>query len=350
MRTMKRILLCMLGILTLVPAMGALPASAEGVDILTALQTATYHYEDDRGLVNLPYRYYFPSDYDADGGKTYPILIFLHGAGERGTDNTSHVSINDTLFQTLIGRDDCILLAPQCAANYRWVEHDWGLGSYTADEVASPMLSAAMALLKETIENEAVDASRVYAMGLSMGAFGVWDMLIREPDLFAAAIPSEGAGDPSKAELLVDIPIWTFHGDQDAAVPVTGTREMVAAIKEAGGKNIKYTEFAGRGHGCWYTVWESAETYRWLFSQVNASALPAEPDASQGAEASDGAGAADQPDTSEPASGAQDAEGSDSGSAGPLPLIAILSAAVIAVAGVIAAVIAVSNNKKKKKS
>ena len=335
MHLMKRVLLCMLGMLTLVPAVGARTASAEDVDILTAMQTDTYTYTDDRGLiVNMPYRYYFPSDYDAEGDKLYPIVIFLHGAGERGTDNTSHVSINTTLFQTLIGRDDCIIIAPQCAANYRWVEHDWGLGSYTADEVASPMLGAAMSLLKETMEKEAVDPSRVYAMGLSMGAFGVWDMLIREPDLFAAAIPSEGAGDPSKAELLVDIPIWTFHGEIDTAVPVTGTREMVAAIKAAGGENIYYTEYPNRGHGCWYTVWESPATYTWLFSKVNASKLPEEPEPSEEPEVTD-----------EPSEEPQDTTEHKPKSNSKAPLIAGIAAVVVAG---IAAVGVVLFKKKKR--
>lgn len=333
MRIVKRILLCMMGILTLAPAMGALSASAEEFDVLAAMPAKTYHYEDDRGIVNLPYRYYFPSDYDAEGDKTYPIVIFLHGAGERGMDNAAHVSINTTLFQTLIERDDCIILAPQCGANYRWVEHDWALGSYTADEVASPMLSAAMDLLRDTMEKEAVDPSRVYAMGLSMGAFGVWDMLIREPDLFAAAIPSEGGGDPSKAELLVDIPIWTFHGDQDTAVPVTGTREMVAAIKDAGGTNIKYTEYPGRGHGCWYTVWETPSVYKWLFSQVNTSKLPEEPEVSEGPEST----AAPSEAVSEPRN--------EETSNGIGPLVAGISAAAVAIIAVVCFVIF-----KKKKS
>lgn len=339
MHMMKKILLCMLGMLTLAPTMGTLSASAEDVDILAAMPAATHHYQDDRGIVNLPYRYYFPSDYDAQGDKTYPIVIFLHGAGERGMDNAAHVSINTTLFQTLIQRDDCIIIAPQCAANYRWVEHDWGLGSYTADEVASPMLSAAMDLLKEMMEKEAVDPSRVYAMGLSMGAFGVWDMLIREPELFAAAIPSEGGGDPSKAELLVNIPIWTFHGDQDTAVPVTGTREMVAAIKEAGGEEILYTEYAGRGHGCWYTVWESPVTYTWLFSKVNASALPEEPAVSEEPETSETSSEA----VSEPQSTTEPGKSNSL-----IPLIAGVSAGILAVAGIAAAGIAIRKKKKKR--
>lgn len=335
MHMMKRILLCMLGMLTLTPTVNTLSASAEDVDFLTALQTGTYTYEDDRGVVNLPYRYYFPSDYDAEGEKKYPILIFLHGAGERGTDNTSHVSISPVLFQTLIRRDDCIIIAPQCAENYRWVERDWGLGSYTADEVASPMLSAAMSLLKNMMETEAVDASRVYAMGLSMGAFGVWDMLIREPDLFAAAVPSEGAGDPSKAELLVDIPIWTFHGEIDTAVPVTGTREMVEAIQNAGGEKILYTEYPGRGHGCWYTVWETPAVYAWLFSKVNESALPEEPEVSE--------------EPSEPASEPQETTEVEPKANSKAPLIAGVCAAIVAVCGIAAGVMMFKQRKKKKR-
>lgn len=336
MHMMKKVLICMLGMLSFTSAVNTLPASAESVDPLTVMRTETYTYEDERGIVKLPYRFYFPSDYNAEGDKRYPIVIFLHGAGERGTDNTAHVEINPVLFQTLIQRDDCIIIAPQCAANYRWVERDWGLGSYTADEVASPMLSAAMSLLKDMMEKEAVDASRVYAIGLSMGAFGVWDMLIREPDLFAAAIPSEGAGDPSKAGLLVDIPIWAFHGEVDTAVPVTGTREMVAAIQSAGGENIIYTEYPGRGHGCWYTVWETPAVYKWLFSKINASALP---EVSEEPEPSE--------EPSEAVSAPQDTKEPDAKPTGIAPLIAVGSIAVIAAAGIAAACIAVLKKKKR---
>lgn len=330
MRNMRKFVVCILAILMFASTLSVLSVSAADLDIvLDKMQEGTYTYKDDRGVVEMPYRYYFPTDYDKNGDKTYSVLIFLHGAGERGTNNLAPLTANVTLFKTLIDRNDCIIIAPQCAADYRWVEKDWGLGSYVMDEVTSPMLSAAMALLKETMENEAVDPSRVYAVGLSMGAFGVWDMLVREPELFAAAVPSEGAGDPSKAELLVNIPIWAFHGDEDISVPVSGSREMVAAIESAGGKNIKYSEYAGRGHGVWNTVWEMPEFYEWLFSQINESKLPdesVEPEVS--------------PEISEAVSEAQKDDG---GKIGTIILIAIIAVAVVAAACVVIV-------KKKKKA
>ena len=122
-----------------------------------------------------------------------------------------------------------------------------------------------------------IDARRLYITGLSNGGYGTWDAIERWPDYFAAAAPIAGAGDPSKAAVLKDMPIWAFHGSADTVIPVSGSRDMIAAIEAAGG-HPRYTEFPGAGHGVWgyvYSLNDSSERvtnfFPWLFSQHRSS-------------------------------------------------------------------------------
>ena len=112
-----------------------------------------------------------------------------------------------------------------------------------------------------------VDLDRIYVVGFSMGGYGTWDLIVRHPGRFAAAVPVCGAGDPSKAEGIKDLPVWAFHGDKDGAVPVSGSREMVAALKKAGGEP-KFTEFPGVGHNAWTPAWRNPELVAWLFDKT----------------------------------------------------------------------------------
>ena len=254
-------------------AYSALQAGIDGLkplslDPLTAMQALTYTDED--GTV-LPYRFYVPEDYDPD--QAYPVLLFFHGAGERGTDNQAQIvgGSGRELFKRLLGKEreeyKAILIAPQCPNTDQWVNTPWSEGSYQQDEVAlSRMLKAALSLLAEVESQYHVDANRRYVMGVSMGGFGTWDAITRNPDLFAAAIPICGSADPSKAELIKDMPVWTFHGDADPTVPVSGTREMVAALR-AVGSSVRYTEYAGYGHNVWDSAFAEPELLSWMFSQ-----------------------------------------------------------------------------------
>ena len=130
-------------------------------------------------------------------------------------------------------------------------------------------------LLIETIEllkqEFSIDANRVYATGQSMGGYGCWDLIMRRPDLFAAAVPVCGAGDLNQAKNLVDLSIWCFHGDKDTIVPFAASREMDKKMKELGNKNWKYTEFAGVGHGSSKPTWNTKELMPWIFSQKRSS-------------------------------------------------------------------------------
>ncbi|MDD4496475.1 MAG: prolyl oligopeptidase family serine peptidase, partial [Eubacteriales bacterium] len=116
-----------------------------------------------------------------------------------------------------------------------------------------------------------IDKSRIYVTGLSLGGFGTWDIISRHPELFAAAIPVCGGGDPSYAEVLVDMPIWTFHGSADSIVPVEGTREMVEALKAAGSELIKYTEYENAEHNVWNMAYVEDDLLTWLFGSTKKS-------------------------------------------------------------------------------
>lgn len=216
----------------------------------------------------LPYRLYVPADYDPS--KSYPVLLFLHGAGERGNDNESHVNATvqnlfnkrpDTLSQTIV-------ICPQCPAGEQWVDYPWANGNYSTDSVKeSKALSTAYEILESILDNFSCDKDRVYIMGLSMGGYGTWDMLVRHGDTFAAGVPLCGGGDPSKAEYLKDIPIWTYHGTADGTVKYEGTNEMYNAIVAAGGTKITFTSVENAGHNVWTEATCNAKLIDWLFAQ-----------------------------------------------------------------------------------
>jgi len=148
--------------------------------------------------------------------------------------------------------------------------------SETCTQPAQPSLP--LALTKELLDDlqrqySAIDSNRLYITGLSNGGYGTWDAIERWPTYFAAAAPIAGAGDPSKAAVLKNLPIWAFHGSADSTVPVSGSRDMIAAIRAQGG-HPRYTEFTGQGHGVWPYVYSLGTSslnvtgfFPWLFSQ-----------------------------------------------------------------------------------
>lgn len=215
----------------------------------------------------LPYRLYIPKNYDC--GEMYPLLIFLHGAGERGSDNARHLSAVQTMFDDPASPIyDAIVLAPQCPADHSWVYTPWGNGNYSTETVPESWeLGLLLALMDRISASYNIDEDRVYVTGLSMGGFGTWDLLMRHGSRFAAGMPICGGGDPTYAKKLTRIPIRTFHGSDDDAVPVKATRIMYASIVKEGGDKISYTEFDGCGHNVWDKVYGDAENLRWLFSQ-----------------------------------------------------------------------------------
>jgi len=201
--------------------------------------------------------------------RRYPAVLFLHGAGERGSDNAAQLEYLPTWLAepALRERHACFLVAPQCRTDHRWVEVDWG-DPRSVSQPAEPAvdLVAAVAALDAVVGAEPVDPDRILLTGLSMGGYGTWDLAARFPDRFAAILPICGGGDGATAPRLTTLPIWAFHGTDDRVVPVTRTRAMVAAIRAAGG-SPKYTEFSGVGHDSWTPAYRDPEVLDWLFAQ-----------------------------------------------------------------------------------
>jgi predicted peptidase len=238
-------------------------ARAEPKEGTQMLQKMTYTDADGN---TLPYRLLKPLNYNPK--EKYPLVVFLHGAGERGDDNDKQLVHGVPEFLTPENRKDypCFLIAPQCPEGKKWVEVDWSAQSHKEPQEPSEPMRQTLGLIDQMQKDYPIDAKRIYVTGLSMGGFGTWDVIARKPDLFAAAVPICGGADESTATKIVKIPIWAFHGAQDPAVRVSRTRNMIAALKKAGGEP-KYTEYPDEGHASWVPAYKDAAMMKWLFAQ-----------------------------------------------------------------------------------
>ncbi len=210
------------------------------------------------GSASLPYRLFQPTGVPT--GQKVPLILFLHGMGERGTDNALQTyNLGGLLDHTRSGQFASYILAPQITTA-QWFPSN----SSQMTEAMKLTLKA----LHDVIGNPNVDTSRIYVTGLSMGGMGTWDALRREPGTFAAAVPMSGGYETAAAPQIKDIPVWAFHGDADTLVTVQSTRDMIQALRDAGG-DPKYTEIAGGGHAIWGPIYDDPnnELYPWLFSQ-----------------------------------------------------------------------------------
>jgi predicted peptidase len=206
----------------------------------------------------LLYRILKPIDYDST--KKYPLVVSLPYGGQPGTDTIRQIegAAAAELLSSDINRKKypAFLFIPHCPPGSGW----GGIPNY-------PQVDA---LVYEAIssldEQFAIDTNRRYVTGISRGGYGSWNFICTRPDMFAAAIPVCGGGDPSSASKAVHVAIWAFHGKLDKNVPVSGSRDMINAIKSAGG-NPKYTEFPDEGHNIWYKVSTTPGLLDWLFEQ-----------------------------------------------------------------------------------
>lgn len=208
---------------------------------------------------------------DYDTMRTYPLVIFLHGSGERGSDNEAQLKWGVQNFATdrMMMQHPAIVIAPQCPDNRQWANFsgyrspEGGLRLQPEPSVPMKLL---IGLIHQMIKEAPVDTGRIYITGLSMGGFGTYDAIARYPGLFAAAIPVAGGGDPSRAASIVHIPLWNFHGAEDAAVDPRLSRIMIEALWKAGG-HPGYTEYPGVGHFSWLGVYSDPVVLAWLFRQ-----------------------------------------------------------------------------------
>lgn len=224
-------------------------------------------YEDTEGN-ELPYRLLIPKTLDKE--KKYPLVVLLHGIGERGDENEAQLKWGAKEFATDENREKypCFVAVPQCPISDFWAS---ALRDMSKDFKMSEEPTQALRMALELVgilqdEFPQIDPNRLYITGLSMGGFGTWEAIQRKPDLFAAAVPICGGGDVTKAVRLTKIPIWVFHGAEDQLVNPKWSQDMVEAIKKAGG-NPKYTEYPDVGHHSWIPAYSDPELFKWLFSQ-----------------------------------------------------------------------------------
>ena len=194
----------------------------------------------------LEYWLFLPKSYDQK--KSWPLMLFLHGAGERGS-NLNQVKKWGPPKRVGSKKDfPFVVISPQCPKNKRW---------------DSAQLHS---LIEHVAASHKIDQSRMYCTGLSMGGYGTWAMIAKYPKLFAAVIPVCGGGDPSTAKNITEVPIWAFHGGADRVVPASRSQSMVDAINKAGGTKAKLTIYPGVNHNSWSKTYANEKVYAWLLS------------------------------------------------------------------------------------
>jgi predicted peptidase len=240
-------------------------------------------YRDPETGITMGYRLFVPEGYDPT--KTYPLVLFLHGAGESGSDNEIHLTASQgaTVWAKPQeqARHPCFVLAPQNPKDPKAASpSDFGRMGWTtlmrkgfnAPFEPEPALRTAFAVLQKVVGDYSIDSRRVYATGLSMGGFGVFAMNVEHPDTFAAIVAICGGLDPARASALAGKPTWIFHAVKDPIVDVSFSRKSVQALRDAAG-NPRYTEYgkkvyiAPTAHQSWVPAYASGEMRDWLFEQ-----------------------------------------------------------------------------------
>ncbi len=229
-------------------------------------------YSDGKGH-SLPYRLFIPDGYDAS--KPYPLVLYFHGAGGRGSDNLKQMT-DVPRFLVLAEPANqrkwpCFILAPQCPENQQWAAMPWsepsGVGKFTS--ITWPM-EASLALVDSLPqEYRGIDVSRLYVTGISMGGYGTWDAVCRVPKKFKAAVPICGGGDPGKIAQVTELKnlrVWAYHSADDRTVPAGRTREMIDVLKALKGIQPRYTEFPDGGHDAYTRAYADPALLPWLFA------------------------------------------------------------------------------------
>ena len=222
----------------------------------------------------LNYRMLLPKDFEAS--KTYPLVLMLHGAGERGNDNKKQLAHGSQLFLNETVRDSfsAIVIFPQCPKNDYWSKLDADRSTkpitfnYKYNEAPTKAMGLVMDLMKDMVAKPFVKTDQVYVMGLSMGGMGAFEIIYRHPKMFAAAIPICGGGDPESVTAYAkDIPLWIFHGAKDDVVDPKLSLNMASAIISAGGFP-KLTLYDFANHNSWDPAFAEPELLNWLFSKT----------------------------------------------------------------------------------
>ena len=205
--------------------------------------------------------------------KSYPLVVFLHGAGERGEDNQAQLFHGSQQFLKPVNREKypCYVVFPQCPSGKygAYIDRPYSLLPHemTIQEQPSAFVAQVHQLITKYLAEQRVDPRRVYVIGLSMGAMATYDMVIRYPHLFAAAVPICGTVNPLRITEAVKHTKWSiYHGDADTTVPLDGSREAYRKLRSVGAE-VKYTEFPGVAHGSWNPAFSTPDFMSWLFAQ-----------------------------------------------------------------------------------
>ena len=215
----------------------------------------------------LPYRMLSPSGIEED--KKYPLVLFLHGSGERGDDNEKQLAHGASTFSNPVNSDKypAFVVFPQCKEKY-WTdkidERSFMPGSPIPPE--SRTEETLMNLVDNLIANNPIDRNRIYIVGISMGGIAAYDLVCRYPNIFTAAVPICGAVNPERLSNAKDVKFMIFHGEEDDEVPSYCSREAYKALHSIGA-DVDYIEFAGIGHDCWSSAFNYPTFLSWLFSQ-----------------------------------------------------------------------------------
>jgi predicted peptidase len=206
----------------------------------------------ERAELSVPYAFNYllalPDGYETDPTYRWPLLLFLHGGGERGDDLTQVARFGPPQLIAAGQKFPCLVVSPQCPEDSWW------------------NLPALEALLVEIARRHRVDPDRIYLTGLSMGGYATWGLAQRHPERYAAIIPICGSGDLKRAPRLRDLPVWAFHGARDEAVPPRESQKLIDAIRTAGGAP-RFTLYPDAGHDAWTQTYANLEVFQWLFAQ-----------------------------------------------------------------------------------
>jgi predicted peptidase len=228
------------------------------------------------GKQSIGYRLMRPDEKAGPG--PHPLVVFLHGAGERGSDNRRQLTYLPRWMITDRHRREhpCFLLAVQCPEDQWWSPHSEEERLIAVAGESTPSMQALEEVLEKVIETEKVDANRIYLTGLSMGGYGSWHLAAKHPGRFAAVVPICGGGVVEDAPRLKDLPIWAVHGTDDRVVPEAQSRRMVDAVRAAGG-TVLYTPLEGVGHDSWTDAYNRIGVIEWMFEQRRDSVSVVEP-------------------------------------------------------------------------
>jgi predicted peptidase len=225
-------------------------------------------YTDAQGAT-LPYRLARPAEVSSPANARFPLVVVLHGAGQRGTDNEAQIHAIVPVFLSAENRQryPAFVVSPQCPPDVKWTAVNWQEIPH-APQTKEPTRAArqVLELIEKLAAEHPVDRDRIYLVGISMGGSGTWDLVTRRPELFAGAVVLCGAADAATGHRLAKLPVWCFQGAKDDVVVPSLSRNMIAAIERAGGAP-RYTEFPDAGHNIVDLVFRDPDVLAWLFAQ-----------------------------------------------------------------------------------